>query len=86
MICGYSQINEGALSRDLVPFMKENLTEDTRKAILDIKEALLLLNKEYSSIFIYQAVLEFGVRNIDGFLQWANNHNTTVPFNWRPKS
>ncbi|MBM7602576.1 hypothetical protein JOC75_000546 [Metabacillus crassostreae] len=82
----FSNKRKGALSRDLVPFMKNNLTEDTRKSILDIKEALLLLNEEYSSIFIYQAVLEFGVRNIDGFLKWANNHNTTVPFHWRPKS
>lgn len=82
----FSNKRKGALSKDLVPFMKENLTEDTRKAILDIKEALLQLNEEFSSIFIYQAVLEFGVRNIDSFLQWAKHHNTTVPFHWKPKS
>lgn len=43
--------------------MKENLTEDTRKAILNIKEALLQLDEKYSSIFIYQAVVEFGIKN-----------------------
>lgn len=64
--------------------MKENLTVDTRKAILDIKEALRLLNEEYSSIFIYQAVREFDIRNIDSFLQWAKYHNITVPFHWEP--
>lgn len=81
----FSSERSGALSRDLVPFMKENLTEESRMAILDIKEALLKLNENYSSIFIYQAVLEFGIRHIDDFLEWAKNHNTTVPFHWQPK-
>ena len=65
--------------------MKDNLTDETRKAILDIKEALLKLNENYSSIFIYQAVLEFGIRHIDDFLEWAKNHSTSVPFHWQPK-
>lgn len=81
----FSSERSGALSRDLVPFMKDNLTEESRRAILDIKEALLELNEKYSSIFIYQAVLEFGIRHIDDFLEWAKNHNTTVPFHWQPK-
>ena len=81
----FSSDRSGALSRDLVPFMKDNVTEEARIAILDIKEALLELNENYASIFIYQAVLEFGVRHIDGFLEWAKNHNTTIPFHWQPK-
>ncbi|MEY2355594.1 hypothetical protein [Lysinibacillus capsici] len=36
---GYGVI---AIPKDLVPFMKENLTVATSKAILAIKEALLL--------------------------------------------
>ncbi|MFJ6268314.1 hypothetical protein ACIQ1D_11350 [Lysinibacillus xylanilyticus] len=82
----FSNERSGALSRDLVQFMKDNLTEETRKAILEIKEALLELNEKYSSIFIYQAVLEYGVKHIDGFLAWTKNHNTTVPFHWQPNS
>jgi hypothetical protein len=82
----FSNERSGALSRDLVPFMKDNLTDETRKAILDIKEALLELNEKYSSIFIYRAVLECGVRNVDGFLEWTKNHTTTVPFHWQPNS
>lgn len=81
----FSSERSGALSRDLVPFMKAHLTEESREAILDIKEALLKLDEKYASIFIYQAVLEFGVRDIDGFLEWAKNHNTNVPFHWQPK-
>lgn len=48
-----------AIPKDLVPFMKENLTVVTRKAILAIKEALLHFPTQYTSIFIYQAV--FGI-------------------------
>lgn len=80
----FSNSQKGAISKDLVPFMKENLTEETRKAILDIKEALLHLPTQYASIFIYQAVLEFGIRHVDEFLRWTKYHNTTVPFHWQP--
>ncbi|EFI68977.1 hypothetical protein BFZC1_08980 [Lysinibacillus fusiformis ZC1] len=54
-----------AIPKDLVPFMKENLTVATRKAILAIKEALLHLPTQYASIFIDQAVLEFGIKHVD---------------------
>lgn len=64
--------------------MKENLTAETREAMLDIKEALLHLPIQYASIFIYQAVLEFGIRHVDEFLRWTKYHNTTVPFYWQP--
>ena len=57
----FSNTREGALSRDLVPFMKKYLTNETRKIILDIKEGLIEQNQDFSSIFIYQAVLEYGV-------------------------
>lgn len=81
----FSNNREGALSRDLVPFMKKHLTSETREIILDIKEALIEKNEDFSSVFIYQAVLEFGVKNVDEFLAWTKNHNTTVPFHWQPK-
>ncbi|WP_342440630.1 hypothetical protein MHB40_13075 [Lysinibacillus sp. FSL K6-0057] len=82
----FSNSHNGAISKDLVPFMKNHLTVETRKAILDIKEALLHLPTQYASIFIYQAVLEFGIRHVDDFLQWTKHHNTTVPFHWQPIS
>ncbi len=82
----FSNNREGALSRDIVPFMKETLTTETREIILDIKEALMKKEQDFSSVFIYQAVLEFGVNNINDFLEWTITHNTTVPYHWRPKS
>lgn len=41
----FSNNREGALSRDIVPFMKETLTTETREIILEIKEALMKKNK-----------------------------------------
>ena len=68
----FSNSHNGAISKDLVPFMKNHLTVETRKAILDIKEALLHLPTQYASIFIYQAVLEFGIRHVDDFYNGRN--------------
>lgn len=81
----FSTNKEGALSRDMVPFMKKYLTNTSREIILDIKEALIEKNLEFSSIFIYQAVLEYGIKNIDEFLLWTTTNNTNIPFHWKPK-
>ncbi|WP_148113928.1 hypothetical protein, partial [Candidatus Kurthia intestinigallinarum] len=56
----FSTNKEGALSRDMVPLMKRLLTNSSRKIILDIKEALIERSLQFPSIFIYQAVLEYG--------------------------
>lgn len=77
---------QGALSKDLVPFMKKALTATSRKAILDIKEALLETNLSYSSIFIYQAVIECGIRHVNEFLEWTKNHDTNLLIQWKPDS
>ena len=69
----FSNNREGPLSRDIVPF-------------LDIKEALMKKEQDFSSVFIYQAVLDFGVNNVNDFLEWTITHNTTVPYHWRSKS
>ncbi|MFJ5788902.1 hypothetical protein ACIP9G_02345 [Lysinibacillus sp. NPDC093197] len=81
----FSNDRQGALSRDLVPLMKKALSETTRKAILEIKEALLEDNLNYSSIFIYQAVLDYGVSNVTDFLAWSKNHDTNHLIQWKPQ-
>ncbi|MGE7843802.1 hypothetical protein ACQKNX_23850 [Lysinibacillus sp. NPDC093712] len=81
----FSNDRQGALSRDLVPLMKKALSETTRKAILEIKEALLEDNLNYSSIFIYQAVLDYGVSNVTDFLAWSKNHDTNQLIQWKPR-
>lgn len=81
----FSTNKEGALSRDMVPLMKRLLTNSSRKIILDIKEALIERSLQFPSIFIYQAVLEYGIKNIDDFLLWTTTNNTSIPFHWQPK-
>lgn len=81
----FSTNKEGALSRDMVPLMNKYLTNTSREIILDIKEALIEKKLEFSSIFIYQAVLEYGIKNIDEFLLWTTTNNTNIPFHWQPK-
>lgn len=81
----FSTNKEGALSRDMVPLMKKLLTNSSREIILDIKEALIERSLQFPSIFIYQAVLEYGIKNIDDFLLWTTTNNTSIPFHWQPK-
>lgn len=81
----FSNERQGALSKDLVPLMKKALSNTTRQAILEIKEALLQENLIYSSIYIYQAVLDYGVSNVTDFLAWTKNHNTNELIPWKPQ-
>ncbi|MFJ7646818.1 hypothetical protein ACIQ1H_04665 [Lysinibacillus sp. NPDC097279] len=81
----FSNERQGALSKDLVPLMKKALSNTTRQAILEIKEALLQENLIYSSIYIYQAVLDYGVSNVTDFLAWTKNHNTNGLIPWKPQ-
>ena len=81
----FSNERQGALSKDLVPLMKKALSDTTRQAILEIKEALLQENLIYSSIYIYQAVLDYGVSNVTDFLAWTKNHNTNELIPWKPQ-
>ncbi len=81
----FSNERQGALSKDLVPLMKKALSDTTRQAILEIKEALLQENLIYSSVYIYQAVLDYGVSNVTDFLAWTKNHNTNGLIPWKPQ-
>lgn len=80
----FANDRQGALSRDLVPYMTTYLTAKNREIILNIKEAVLQQELNFSSVFIYQAVMDFGVQTIDEFLIWTKTHSTTVPFHWQP--
>ncbi len=81
----FSNERQGALSKDLVPLMKKALSDTNRQAILEIKEALLQENLIYSSVYIYQAVLDYGVSNVTDFLAWTKNHNTNGLIPWKPQ-
>jgi hypothetical protein len=62
----------GPLAAHLVEPMRAVLTDEHRDAILAIKEAGLRKKDGslFASIFIYQAVIEGGVRSTEEFVQW----------------
>lgn len=73
----------GPRSLDLVEPMKHALTDETRSAILRIKEALLD-QPDVHSIEIYEAVLDDGVRSMNGFLAWRAQREPDGLTLWRP--
>lgn len=73
----------GPRSDDLVEAMDRALTEETRIAILTIKEAIESRN-DVHSINIYEAVLDDGVRSTADFLTWHAHREPTGLTAWRP--
>ena len=63
--------------------MQKALTDQTRCAILEIKEALLG-EAGARGIDIYRAVLEGGVRRPAEFIQWMAEHKISGITPWRP--
>ena len=61
------------------------LANQTRRAILEIKEALLG-EPEVRGIDIYRAVLEGGVRCPDELVQWMAEHKPSGITRWRPSA
>lgn len=64
--------------------VKAALTDDTRHAILAIKQALPE-DEPVMGIRIYRAVLEGGVRDLDGFRQWQQAHPLEGIERWMPE-
>ena len=55
----------------------ELLTDENRLAILAIKEATRMsgeYGKAFTSVHVYEAVLDQGIRNVDEFLAWWVGH------------
>jgi hypothetical protein len=76
----------GPTSASLVEPMKQALTDETRQAILEIKEHKLLDPLlQCGSIHVYRAVLDDGVRNFGQFKTWLEHHQTTGLTNWKPR-
>jgi len=65
--------------------MEEALTEETRRAILEIKEALLG-EAGIRAIDIYRAVLEGGARTPWEFRGWLEEHNPSGIVLWLPSA
>jgi hypothetical protein len=61
------------------------LTDETRRAILEIKEGLLLdPTVQCGSIHVYRAVLGAGVRTLGGFKAWLADNRVDGLVDWKP--
>ena len=59
------------------------LTDETRRAILEIKNALSK-DEKVMSIQVYQAVIQGGVRDIDAFWRWKRQNPGDGIITWTP--
>ena len=59
------------------------LTQETREAILGIKDGISV-EKKVPSIQIYQAVIEDGIRDIEAFWCWKKQHPNDGIITWMP--
>lgn len=61
------------------------LTRARRKAILTLKENLVLNDITYRSIDLYRAVIDNHVETTDEYLAWALKHGSVGQCDWLPE-
>lgn len=74
----------GPLSSRLTSPMVAALTDETRRAILTIKQAEISNPERCGSIHVYRAVLQDGVRTPTEFRRWRASQDTTALTDWLP--
>jgi len=74
-------------AENLVDPMRRALSEETRRAILELKEYLRDTQKaKFPSVDLYRAVLDDGVRSSKELLKWLRSNSTGQLTGWRPVS
>jgi hypothetical protein len=69
----------------LIAPLKSALTPELRKIILGLKEELYMSElRPCTSIYLYQAVLEGGVRTVDELVNWLASNKTAKITSWKP--
>jgi hypothetical protein len=77
----------GPTSTALVEPMRQALTDETRRTILELKEQVLLDPLlQCGSIHIYRAVLDDGIRNLEQFKIWLEHNETDGLIAWKPRA
>lgn len=77
--------HSGPLGKDFVEPMRKALTPDLREKILKIKEGTLIdPSIQCRSVFIYQAVLEGQVTDIEGLREWLKDRDIERLNEWTP--
>ncbi|MER5439490.1 hypothetical protein [Streptomyces sp. NPDC002790] len=74
----------GPRAADLVTPVRDALDDSTRDAVLAIKEGALTQGEATQGVWVYQAVLDHGIRTYDEFRAWQASTATDVLTSWRP--
>jgi hypothetical protein len=74
----------GPTNRDMIVPIRRALSNEKRKTILALKEAIIN-DPEITcpSIYLYQAVLADGVQEVQDLLIWLSNRDTSGINDWR---
>ncbi|MEN6435666.1 MAG: hypothetical protein ABFD58_07620 [Anaerolineaceae bacterium] len=76
----------GPLSSSLVEPMKQALTDETRQAIVELKEQVLLdATINCGSILLYRAVMDDGIRTLAQFKDWLSCNQSDALTFWTPR-
>ncbi|OEH93813.1 hypothetical protein [Bacillus solimangrovi] len=81
----FSNDHKGPQSKNLVQDMLQTLTDDMKISILLIKEELVRKDIKYSSIYIYQAVIDYNIRTTEEFFDWVKTKEMNKLTTWKPK-
>ncbi len=74
----------GPTARDMREPMLAALTENSRRAILEIKEKMLIHKYLVPSIYLYQAVLQDEISTFSDFKEWVLHNRTEGLVDWQP--
>ncbi|WP_010275724.1 hypothetical protein [Paenibacillus senegalensis] len=74
----------GPCAKDLVELLNRALTNETREAILTIKEQTRENKDRTSSIRIYEAVVDYNIRTYEEFIKWHSKYKPKGLTNWKP--
>ncbi|WP_406135055.1 hypothetical protein [Streptomyces sp. NBC_01089] len=74
----------GPRAADLVGPLRDALTDETRNAVLTVKEGAAEAGESLAGVWVYQAVLDHGVRTYPEFVAWRARTPTDRLTTWLP--
>lgn len=74
----------GPAARDMVEPIRAALTDERRRAILEIKEQIVMRGLSYPSVHVYRAVIDVGLRSFDEFEAWFAHSADEGLIDWKP--
>jgi len=75
----------GPNARAMIEPMRNGLTDEHRRAILDIKEQVVAREMGCPSIQVYRTVIDGRVRTPDEFVAWLKHNPSDGLIDWKPR-